>query len=831
MLNKNNKSVIFLIIFFAGFSFLIYEVSWNRYLSFILGTTVTASTIVLTAFMAGFGLGALILSKFANNTSNPGRLLAKLLSSIGLMSLINFFIIQNLIQSLYGTFSSLFTADLVFFSLIFILLLIPAFFMGGIIPLVSRIAVSEKNEIATNLGKIYAFETLGSTLGGLTAGFILLGTIGQKETIFTAVIINLILAAYLFFSKKFNSLIKKPEEKVIKKESENNSEKSRKIAKISTLFIGFAILGMQIIWIRIFRTYFTNTSYTFTLITSFVILGLFIGSRYYKKQGNGIKNNDIAMLKAIILISIFSLIGLILLIKLPEILLFPFGETIDNQYIRLLLVPVIASFLIVLPPAIISGFAFPLACKMNSENTENISKTVGRILMLNTIGSVMGPLAASFLFIPFFGVGKSLLIIAFLLSLSAFYIAYFLKPTNKISTLKIFLTVKIILLLLIIFSVSLIRFVPPSVKKSKKKILTYKETIEGTIVVVNEKEKGVFGKSTFVNNSSVIGSNYDAVKAVKMIGHIPFFAGLKCKNALIIGFGVGVTTSAIASHPEVKHIDCVELIPVLVNSAFNYKEFNSGIYNDKRLNIIPGDGRHYLQATEKKYDLISCDPTHPVLGSGNLYTQEYFKQVYEHLNPAGMVSQYLPLHKLRLEDLLGIIKTFHSVFNNSTVWLGQYHAILLGKKEAGKIDFNYWKKEVTQMPNDDFFYFEPYHIAANIIFDSEKIEEFSNNIKINTDDLSYTEFFSFDCFNKNNIYNNLKYLSENRCNINKVFSNIYDIRKMNRFVKGNKKLTESLYFSLKGDKKNALNSLLKAKSINPEDQEFPFLLKFYFGQK
>ena len=69
MLNKNNKSVIFLIIFFAGFSFLIYEVSWNRYLSFILGTTVTASTIVLTAFMAGFGLGALILSKFANNTS------------------------------------------------------------------------------------------------------------------------------------------------------------------------------------------------------------------------------------------------------------------------------------------------------------------------------------------------------------------------------------------------------------------------------------------------------------------------------------------------------------------------------------------------------------------------------------------------------------------------------------------------------------------------------------------------------------------------------------------------------------------------------------------
>jgi hypothetical protein len=47
---------ILFLVFLAGFSVLIYEVSWFRMLSLVLGATVSASTIVLVAFMAGFGL-------------------------------------------------------------------------------------------------------------------------------------------------------------------------------------------------------------------------------------------------------------------------------------------------------------------------------------------------------------------------------------------------------------------------------------------------------------------------------------------------------------------------------------------------------------------------------------------------------------------------------------------------------------------------------------------------------------------------------------------------------------------------------------------------------
>jgi predicted membrane-bound spermidine synthase len=830
-MNKRSLTPIYLITFFAGFASLVYEISWNRYLSLILGDTVAASTIVLMAFMAGFGLGAFFLGRYANRITHPGRLLSMELIAIGVLSFINYHIIGRVAESMYGSFSSLQGGDLFFFTTAFILLFIPAFFMGGIFPLVNRIVITEDKTMARRLGAVFALETTGSTLGGLIAGFVLLGTLGQDLTMYTAIVINLLIAGYVFFSGKYitapvvkNNQVKKH------KNASANSEHSPKLAKLATFFAGFTLLALQVIWMRIFKTYFTNTSYTFALITSFVILGLSFGGWLYRKNGAKIKNNDRVMLKLIVLLSLFALVGLFFLYKFPELFMFPFADIMGNQIIRLLILPAFASVIIVLPAAMTSGYTFPLACNMYSRGAKNISTNVGYILMVNTAGAVTGPAIATFLLIPVLGTGKAILFAAMILTVLALYGVYRMKPLRNVRTYQLLLSSKLLILLLAVVFSKEIRFMPPSVKKMNKQVLEYKETVEGTIVVVENKNKGLFGKSTFVNNSAVIGSNYDAIKAVKMVGHIPLLSSRNCEDVLVIGFGIGVSTSAIAEHNEVDNIDCVELVPGLVETANHYSRFNQKVYKDDRLQMIPGDGRHYLQMTSKKYDLISCDPTHPVLGSGNLYTKEYFSQVHDRLKPEGMVSQYLPLHKLRLQDLQGIIKTFHSVFPNASVWLGQYHAILIGQKGNGKIDFQRWKREVNQLPKDDFFYLNPYHIAANVVLDSKKIQEFPDDIPINTDNLNYTEFFSFDSFDSENIYQNLKYLANHRCEIDDVFKGIDNPRKMKRYKAGNIRLTKSLYHMLRKERRQAFTELKKATRVNPENQEYPFLIKFYYGQ-
>ncbi len=818
--------VLYPVIFFSGFSFLIYEIAWNHYLSLILGTTVNASTLVLAAFMAGFGTGAFYLGKYADRTKNAFRLLSIMLLGIGILNLLNLIIFENIALALNNLGLSLSTFDTLLFFAVFILLALPSFLMGGLIPVTGKILISNSIDFEKRFGKIYALETLGSTLGGLFAGFVLLGLVGQKYTFYTAISLNFLLGLILLYISKYN---KRNEHYVIE-----NNYKSNKInqsafpnsALSATFVFGFAILALQILWIRIFKTYFTNTSYTFALITAFVILGLSIGSIIFRQNGQKIKNTETALIKLLTAAGFLSVFGLIFLYKLPELLLFPFADEAGNQWIRLILLPAIASILVILPPTIISGFAFPLASKIYSNKIEETGKNLGKILMYNTIGSVIGPLAATYFLIPILGVGKSILIIIALFSATAFFLLKHVKIKNN--SLKYLLIGKFFIILLIVIFSDTLQFVPPSVTRFKTQITEYKETVEATITVVNEAEKRLFGNSTFVNNSAVIGSSYDAVKAVKMIGHLPFFAGLKCKNVLIIGYGIGITSSAIASHPEVEHIDCIELAKPLVESAHLYSDLNKNVQFDPRFLLVSGDGRHFLQASKQKYDLISSDPTHPVLGSGNLYTQEFFQECYQHLNQGGMVSQYLPLHKLRLEDLLGIIKTFHSVFDNSSVWLGQFHAILIGRKGNEKIDFPAWKSKVENMPKDDYFYLDAYHIAVNAILDKTKIEELTKSAKINCDNRSYTEFFSFDCFDSQNIYINFKYLTDNRCKPKKLFENIDNLSLFEKYLQGNIKLNESIYYSLTGERTKSLLSLQKAVLLNPEDQEYPFLIKFNF---
>ena len=613
----------------------------------------------------------------------------------------------------------------------------------------------------------------------------------------------------------------------VENEHNNSSKRNRKVALLATFISGLFILGLQVIWIRVFKIYLTNTSYTFALITSLVIFGLFVGSWIYKQQGDKIANNIKVLINALILIGLFALLGMYILIKLPELLMFPMGRLIDIPLIRLIIVPAIASLLIVIPPSIVSGFSFPLACRIYSSDTKNISKNVGTVLMFNTMGSVLGPLVSAFILIPLLGVVKSiLLLIVVLFIFSVYLIRINTKAVKKQK--QIVLGFSILTILSIIVLMGEIRVLPPSFKKIDRDILFYNETVEGTLVVAQEKSPGTFIRVSYVNNSAVIGSTYDAIKAVKMIGHIPFFAGLQCEKALVIGFGMGVTTSAIATHPEVKEIDCVEMVPGLKKAAHFYSEINNNVIEDPRLNIMSGDGRHFLQKTSKKYDLISCDPTHPVLGSGNLYTKDYFELCSKHLNDGGMVSQYLPLHKLRLGDLLGIIKTFHSVFPNSTVWLGQYHAILLGSTDPVKIDFRNWSRKVAEMPKETYFYFDPYHFAVCVMMDNKTIESLPEEIKINEDDLSYTEFFSMDCFDNKNLTNSLAYIADNRCNINNVFYNIDNTQLMERYLAGNEFLVESLYYFLIGDRDKSLNELRKAVKVNPEDEEYPFLIRFNF---
>jgi spermidine synthase len=132
------------------------------------------------------------------------------------------------------------------------------------------------------------------------------------------------------------------------------------------------------------------------------------------------------------------------------------------------------------------------------------------------------------------------------------------------------------------------------------------------------------------------------------------------------------------------------MVPGATTRYFSKQNYN--VLNDRRTEIVYDDARNYILTTPEKFDIITSDPIHPwVKGSATLYTKEYFELVKRHLNPQGIVAQWVPLYETDLETVKSEIATFFHVFPNGTVWGNQgdgegYDVVLLGQAGAAKIN-------------------------------------------------------------------------------------------------------------------------------------------------
>lgn len=817
----------------AGSTFLVWEVSWQRLLGLELGATVTASAIVLAVFMSGLGLGAALWGHVARHTERVERLLAGLLVGVAVVGLASHPLLARGLPALYAGLAGQAAAEPVAYLLAAVGLLAPTLLMGGVFPLLSQLAVRGGGSVAGALGRLYALETLGSALGGLLAGFVLLGMLGQLGAMAAAAAVNLVLAAWaltlragpLAVADEIPALVPGRRER---REGVVPADPAtlRRAALIATGACGLALLALQVLWLRAFKVYFTNTSYTFALVASLAILGVFAGSALFARRGPHLRDALRGLASVLVALALTALVGLVLVVRLPHLVMLPLGDALAAPLMRVLALPALTALLIVLPPAVCTGYAFPLACRMVAATRSALGRDVGLTLLANTAGAVLGPVLATFVLIPWLGAATSIALVAALV----LAVAGWVESRRAAGRARNLLYGGAAALAVLVLAAPTLRVLPPSFTAFDRDVLFYRESVEGTLTVGQDRQPGGT-KHTFVNNSAVIGSSYDAIKVVKMVGHFPFLLGLEARDVLVVGFGIGVTTSAIASHEVVERIDCVELVPGLLDAARYYRDLNHGVADDPRLHVIGGDGRHHLQRTDRIYDLISCDPTHPILGSGNLYTVDYFELCREHLAPGGMVSQYLPLHKLGTPEFEGLIATFGAVFPHSTVWLGHYHAVLLGSDQPLAVDFADWADAVDALGDDPHFYVDPYHLAATLALDDAAIARLIATRPLNTDDHSYTEFFRLGCLDDGNLVANLRALQESRVPPTTVLRDVPDPPRLERYAAGNRLLTEALARRLAGDVRGGLVALREATRVNPENQEYPFLLRLYHGDR
>jgi spermidine synthase len=179
----------------------------------------------------------------------------------------------------------------------------------------------------------------------------------------------------------------------------------------------------------------------------------------------------------------------------------------------------------------------------------------------------------------------------------------------------------------------------------------------------------------------------------RMLGHLPALVHPGPRSVLIVGFGAGVTAGTFAVHPEMRQIVICEIEPLIPPaSARFFTRENHNVLHDARTEIHYDDARHFIITTPDKFDVITSDPIHPwVKGTATLYSKEYFEIVKSHLNPGGVVTQWVPLYESDPETVQSELATFFDVFPGGTVWAnnnnGQgYDVVLLGQAGETTID-------------------------------------------------------------------------------------------------------------------------------------------------
>jgi spermidine synthase len=181
----------------------------------------------------------------------------------------------------------------------------------------------------------------------------------------------------------------------------------------------------------------------------------------------------------------------------------------------------------------------------------------------------------------------------------------------------------------------------------------------------------------------------------RMLGHLGALTHPKPRSVLIVGFGAGVTAGTFVLYTGIERIVICEiemLIPQMVSGYFTRE--NNDVLHDPRVTVVHDDARHYILTTREKFDIITSDPIHPwVKGAATLYTTEYFEMIRKHLNPGGIMTQWVPLYDSTEEVVRSEFATFFKTFPNGTVWGNDikgrgYDTVLIGYDGLDQIDLD-----------------------------------------------------------------------------------------------------------------------------------------------
>ena len=286
-------------------------------------------------------------------------------------------------------------------------------------------------------------------------------------------------------------------------------------------------------------------------------------------------------------------------------------------------------------------------------------------------------------------------------------------------------------------------------KQEPGKLLT---VLEGAGATITVHQRGPTDRVISINGVNVAGTNPVLRRTQKLQAHLPVCLHPSPRSVLQIGFGSGGTCYSVSLHSEVESIEVIEINPdVLKIASAWFGDVHNGVLHDPRVRTRIVDAKSYVAVTEETYDLILSDSTHPRFrGNAGLYARDYIANCSRSLRPGGILSTWLPIYGLSVDDLRGILKSFQSVFPHVQVWYENFepheNTIVIASMQPIAIDPAALARRLADSPvmSDlaDVGINSALQMLDFFMLGDDAVAEFSRSGRLSTDDHPRLEFLA-----------------------------------------------------------------------------------------
>ena len=651
--------------FLSGFAALLYQTAWTREFGAVFGTSELAVATVLAAYMGGLASGSALAGRFSARVRRPvlvygflelGVAVAALAVPLAIRAAIAVEVAllggRELPADAGGVASALF-----YLLCAFAILLVPTTFMGATLPLLAHHAVRSDREVGPRIGALYAINTTGAIGGTLVCGFVLLPALGLRATVWVGVALNALV--FVLAAAVARSAPEADGASDVARTGDTAAAPLAHAARILPIVLlsGAASFSYEVLWTRLLGHVLGGSIYAFATMLASVLVGIAaggaIGARVATSPLRAARGFAVAQLTtAALALAAFRALDFVPAMA-TQIGAGGRGGLGANAAL---------SMAILVPPALAIGTTFPFAVRALARGSADAGPASARVYAWNTIGAIVGAVLTGFALLPALGYAGTLTATCSLNLVLAAATALLIVRGPALAGIAFAGALGLVLLTpqepwrLLLNS-------PLSGQPAGGEVTRFAVGRAATVLVLRREGRHDLRTNGLPEASIKPKDSRPGQELVaEWLTALPVAARPALRQMLVVGLGGGVALERVPA--SVASIDVVELEPEVLGANQSLAAWRDrDPLADPRVRVRTNDARSALLLSDKRYDAIVSQPSHPWgAGASHLYTREFFTLVRDRLEPDGVFVQWIGLGFVDESLLRSLLATLRDVF-------------------------------------------------------------------------------------------------------------------------------------------------------------------------